>query len=115
MWARKLSITASRRVGPNFCRRSLGALACSNHQYDGKFSPLWTIAPLALCGAMVTSNIALCDQSLGEDGSLDIDSLPVFSAEEVAKNNGKNGKVWMTYGGVVYDVTEFINNHPGKE
>ena len=40
--------------------------------------------------------------------------LPVFTAYEVAQNNGENGKpVWMSYGGNVYDVTDFINNHPG--
>lgn len=46
--------------------------------------------------------------------SHDVDSMPIYSLEEVSKNNGENGKpVWMTYGGVVYDVTDFIPNHPG--
>lgn len=43
------------------------------------------------------------------------DDLPIYTAAQVAKNNGKgpNSRVWMTYGGNVYDVTDFINNHPG--
>ena len=46
--------------------------------------------------------------------SHDVDSMPIYSLEEVAMNNGEDGKpVWMTYGGVVYDVTDFIHNHPG--
>jgi cytochrome b involved in lipid metabolism len=44
----------------------------------------------------------------------DIDSMPVYTAEQVAQNNGTDGTpIWMTYGGVVYDVTDFIHNHPG--
>jgi sulfite oxidase len=40
--------------------------------------------------------------------------LPIFSSKEVAKNNGENGKpIWVTYGGNVYDITDFVNNHPG--
>lgn len=40
--------------------------------------------------------------------------LPVFTSKQVAENNGKNGKpIWMSYGGNVYDVTDFVNNHPG--
>lgn len=40
--------------------------------------------------------------------------MPVFTAQQVAKNNGQNGTpVWMTYGGNVYDVTKFVRNHPG--
>eukprot|EP00980_Cylindrotheca_fusiformis_P014432 scaffold3844_cov105-Cylindrotheca_fusiformis.AAC.8 len=43
-----------------------------------------------------------------------MESYPVYTAEQVAENDGTNGKpVWMSYGGVVYDVTSFIANHPG--
>jgi cytochrome b involved in lipid metabolism len=43
-----------------------------------------------------------------------IDDLPVYSSEQVAENDGQDGKPnWMTYGGVIYDVTDFIPNHPG--
>ena len=46
--------------------------------------------------------------------SHDIDKLPSYTSDEVAANNGEDGSpVWMSYGGVVYDVTDFIQNHPG--
>ena len=46
--------------------------------------------------------------------SHDVDSLPIYSLSEVAKRNGEDGsQIWMTYGGVVYDVTDFVENHPG--
>lgn len=38
----------------------------------------------------------------------------VFTAEEVAKNNGKNGApLWLIIHGKVYDVTKFADEHPG--
>lgn len=43
-----------------------------------------------------------------------MDTLPVYESDFVAQHNGENGtRIWMTYGGVVYDVTDFIPNHPG--
>eukprot|EP00522_Entomoneis_paludosa_P016981 CAMPEP_0172462570 /NCGR_PEP_ID=MMETSP1065-20121228/44174_1 /TAXON_ID=265537 /ORGANISM="Amphiprora paludosa, Strain CCMP125" /LENGTH=337 /DNA_ID=CAMNT_0013218259 /DNA_START=279 /DNA_END=1292 /DNA_ORIENTATION=- len=43
------------------------------------------------------------------------DNLPEYTAEEVAKRNGRDSgsTVWMSYGGNVYDVTAFIPYHPG--
>jgi sulfite oxidase len=49
-----------------------------------------------------------------EDEAPDLDKLPIYTSDQVAINNGKDGKpIWMSYGGVVYDVTNFIYNHPG--
>jgi sulfite oxidase len=46
--------------------------------------------------------------------SHDIDSMPIYTSDQVAENNGDNGsQIWMSYGGVVYNVTDFIANHPG--
>ncbi len=43
-----------------------------------------------------------------------MDNLPIYTAEHVSNNDGTDGKpIWMSYGGIVYDVTNFINNHPG--
>ncbi|XP_039963857.1 cytochrome b5 [Bactrocera neohumeralis] len=37
-----------------------------------------------------------------------------YSVSEVAQNNGRDGKpVWIIYKESVYDVTTFINEHPG--
>eukprot|EP00560_Eucampia_antarctica_P005963 CAMPEP_0197824904 /NCGR_PEP_ID=MMETSP1437-20131217/2093_1 /TAXON_ID=49252 ORGANISM="Eucampia antarctica, Strain CCMP1452" /NCGR_SAMPLE_ID=MMETSP1437 /ASSEMBLY_ACC=CAM_ASM_001096 /LENGTH=759 /DNA_ID=CAMNT_0043424709 /DNA_START=118 /DNA_END=2397 /DNA_ORIENTATION=- len=44
-----------------------------------------------------------------------VDNLPIMTLEEVEKCNGlKEGeKMLVTYEGIVYDVTEFANAHPG--
>lgn len=49
-----------------------------------------------------------------EESELDMNRLPVYTSHDVSKNDGKHGSpIWMSYGGVVYDVTNFIANHPG--
>jgi sulfite oxidase len=44
----------------------------------------------------------------------DKEDWPVYTSEQVAEKDGRDGQpVWMSYGGVVYDVTRFVPNHPG--
>ncbi|XP_065360307.1 cytochrome b5 [Calliphora vicina] len=39
-----------------------------------------------------------------------------FTLCEISENNGKNGKpVWIVVKGVVYDVTNFLKDHPGGD
>jgi hypothetical protein len=46
--------------------------------------------------------------------SVDLDSMPIYTSDQVSEHDGQDGKsMWMSYGGVVYDVTDFIANHPG--
>lgn len=45
--------------------------------------------------------------------------LPTYTMSQVSRYNGSpnsdngNQRIWMTYAGFVYDVTDFIANHPG--
>jgi hypothetical protein len=48
------------------------------------------------------------------DDAPSLENLPEFTSEQISENNGENGSpVWMSYGGMVYDVTKFVANHPG--
>lgn len=52
----------------------------------------------------------------GEDDEDFDESLPVYTSDQVAMHDGKQSDtVWMSYGGYVYDVTDFIANHPGGQ
>jgi len=46
-----------------------------------------------------------------------LDDLPVMPLDEIAKSNGihksSDGQLLVTFEGIVYDVTEFANAHPG--
>ena len=39
--------------------------------------------------------------------------LPSYSLEEVSKHKEKETRIWVTYGDGVYDITDFIEQHPG--
>jgi sulfite oxidase len=49
----------------------------------------------------------------------EIDQLPIYTSEDVSNHDGSgevgtdSHRMWMSYGGYVYDVTDFIHNHPG--
>jgi cytochrome b involved in lipid metabolism len=62
---------------------------------------------------LTPSSVAKVDlEAVVESHSMD--DLPIYTADDVSKNDGTEGKpIWMSYGGIVYDVTNFINNHPG--
>lgn len=38
---------------------------------------------------------------------------PVYTIEEVSQHNTHEKGIWVTYKGQVYDITEFVANHPG--
>lgn len=41
------------------------------------------------------------------------DDLPTFRMEEVKKHGRDNERIWVTYQKGVYDITDFIESHPG--
>lgn len=41
------------------------------------------------------------------------DELPVFKRAEVAKHDTLEKGMWTTFGNGVYDITSFVENHPG--
>ncbi|CAE7834535.1 shop [Symbiodinium sp. CCMP2592] len=40
-------------------------------------------------------------------------SEPVYCRKDVQQHDGRNGSVWVTYRDGVYDVTEYLEKHPG--
>lgn len=46
------------------------------------------------------------------EGGLSSSGLPIFSVEDVQQHN-KEGDAWITHRGKVYDVSDFLERHPG--
>ncbi|KAL0488220.1 sulfite oxidase [Acrasis kona] len=44
-----------------------------------------------------------------------IDSLPEYTREQIEKKNNKTDRIWVTFKYGVYDVTDFVEQHPGGE
>jgi sulfite oxidase len=65
--------------------------------------------------AIIAGSGALSGDSIQCEAREKQDQLPTYTMAQVSKNNGEGPekRVWMTYGGCVYDVTDFIANHPG--
>jgi monoamine oxidase/cytochrome b involved in lipid metabolism len=38
---------------------------------------------------------------------------PIYHRTEVSRHNGINSRLWVTFKNGVYDVTDFVNSHPG--
>uniref|UniRef100_H2ZCZ7 Sulfite oxidase n=1 Tax=Ciona savignyi TaxID=51511 RepID=H2ZCZ7_CIOSA len=39
----------------------------------------------------------------------------IFSSEEISKHNSKDNGIWVSYKDGVYDITDFVDLHPGGE
>ncbi|KAL7535010.1 hypothetical protein ACHAWF_005023 [Thalassiosira exigua] len=86
---------------------------------------LTAFSAVAASGALFGGSLLCdCDASInnGSRGSSETpideeseDELPTYTMAQVSQNNGKGdgNRIWMTYGGCVYDATKFIANHPG--
>jgi cytochrome b involved in lipid metabolism len=92
----------------------------SSQEYVDNFLPVAAAAALFVACTAATLTTTSCENTpfaVSDDDMSDapsLDDLPEFSLDDVGKNNGENGApVWMTYGGMVYDVTQFVANHPG--
>lgn len=82
-----------------------------NSPISGDESNLKALGALLLMGLMgATTTTTMLESS----PPVDDENLPVYTSKDVALHNGRNGsRIWMSYGGHVYDVTDFIPNHPG--
>lgn len=39
--------------------------------------------------------------------------MKTYTLEEVGKHDSKENRIWVTFGQGVYDITEFVDKHPG--
>lgn len=131
---------ATRRCLLASARSSLGSAsaACPSEDSPGcAFLALALVAVTALTTTACENTPSGVSSESIEDAPEELDNLPVFTMEQVSLNNGENGRpIWMSYGGMVrkstsqarrregdklirpsllqvYDVTDFVVNHPG--
>ncbi|KAF4678005.1 hypothetical protein FOL47_006954 [Perkinsus chesapeaki] len=88
------------------------------HGANGTFCKSVLLA--AAAAALVASSGAetsLCDepqqQQFHRDFGNPVKGLKTYKAEEVRKHNAEGQSVWVTYKEGVYDITNFVNEHPG--
>lgn len=58
--------------------------------------------------------LAASPTSMVQTGQLK-EGLPIYTLAEVAEHATKPDRIWVTYGHGVYDITEFVDQHPGGD
>ncbi|RNA29864.1 sulfite mitochondrial isoform X2 [Brachionus plicatilis] len=64
-------------------------------------------------------NSAVCEEKAHSDeksfewGKI-IDNLPFYTEDDVKEHKTKDKGIWVSYRNGVYDITEFVDGHPGK-
>jgi len=83
--------------------------------------PHWTRAALAAFAVtsagvgytVISRSSSDTDTSAAQCHALKVSGLPEYDKEEIAKHKSKENGVWVTYKDGVYDITEWIDQHPG--
>lgn len=91
--------------------------------YSNKAHPRWRVA---VVGAVAVAGTALATRSLFVESAPFVaecssraapgearPGLPTFTREEISKHKNLETRVWVTYKDGVYDITDFLPQHPG--
>jgi len=111
-------------------RRALSRVV-PRHQQDGGARNKWHVvsgisalagaAGLAITAVTLNNNTAQSEQASNppseahQERPKDALGLPYFSRKEVAAHRHVEDKIWVTYRNGVYDITEFVQSHPGGD
>ena len=71
-----------------------------------------TIAALYFADA--AASLLVAEKEISEFG-IYVKGMPEYTLEEVAKHDSIEKRVWVAYRHGVYDITDFIYEHPGKK
>lgn len=122
----QLSVCRSRLLQPGIF--SINA-RCRQQDYSGsgrsttdetKNRPVWVAT--ALAGALTASGLAIYFKSnkkkfvlasAGIEAGAIKDGLPTYTIADVSKHNKKENRIWITYKNGVYDITDYVSQHPG--
>ncbi|XP_066965362.1 sulfite oxidase isoform X2 [Macrobrachium rosenbergii] len=64
--------------------------------------------------AEAASSLLVADEEVAEYGAYK-DGMPEYTLEDVAKHDTVDKRVWVAYRHGVYDITDFIHEHPGGD
>lgn len=84
----------------------------NNHRI--KFAIGTSIVTFAILSYFHKRNMVQAKEDLKNFGK-EIKGLKVYTSEEVAKHNDKNKRIWVSFEQGVYDVTDFVGQHPGGD
>jgi len=82
---------------------------------NNEYNRWWSFGAAVTMGISSLTLIWTVKQKLDEDNVAHAEQkeYPIYTKEEVAKHKNKQTRIWVTYKGGVYDITEFVDSHPG--
>lgn len=107
VWAESAQRNRAWRV--EACAR---ALTCDATREQGATARSWWAGSLAV-GASFGLGAAYLATHPGPALAKNAAELPEYSKEEVAKHRTPEDRVWVTYKDGVYDITDWVDVHPG--
>ena len=108
-----LSQSKTFSVSANRCAVRAFAGTSGNDAGGSRFTSARNLFWLSLAIFATTSSAAYCQAESADHSKKDKSTFRVISRKEVETHNTLDKHVWVTYGEGVYDVTNFLKNHPG--
>lgn len=72
-----------------------------------------TSSNIRVCPFSEAASLLTTDQEVSAFGAYR-DGLPEYTLDDVSKHASVKERVWVAYRHGVYDITDFIQEHPGK-
>lgn len=74
-----------------------------------------TVGVLGTALAVFSASLTYA-KTVAESSASDVlPDLPTFTADDVAAHDAKEKKIWVSFQNGVYDITDFIDKHPGGD
>ncbi|KAK9509718.1 hypothetical protein O3M35_006973 [Rhynocoris fuscipes] len=85
----------------------------SNRQYEGYLKRFALITSVGLAFGVTLVSLNKDDDKTNDKYGAYIPNLPTYKMSEVAKHKDTDTRIWTTYRQGVYDITDYIHQHPG--
>ena len=70
-------------------------------------------AETAQAAASAASDAEALEAAAAAKAGTVLPGLPDYTLEQVSQHKTSGNRIWVTYRNAVYDVTDFVENHPG--
>lgn len=101
------------KVGPSFKKFSAPAAVATFQQQKRTDREHFSAAGIASLALLLSIGLSTADSSKAPKKDASSKKWKVISRKEVEFHNCVDRDIWVTYKNGVYDITDFIYNHPG--
>jgi hypothetical protein len=93
----------------------------NHYKFSSQSTPQFSYFNKLIGASIILGSAAFLSQHINAESEEEIfktagsrkNGLKDYTLEEIAKHNTKENRIWVIYKNGVYDITEFIEMHPG--